>query len=182
MRLNITKLRLALALMAMIVIPMDSRAQDPHATLVGYMGVTTLPRVVESLLAGGMAPDTPAAMVERGTTAAQRSLVSTLAELPAAVEREGLGAPALFVVGPTVGRADRLDWFRRRPLEKPASKVHPNAVRGLRWPRGTFLPGSLRRTFRQRSLSWKRYSPVACRPASASARRTTRTGHSREWR
>jgi uroporphyrinogen III methyltransferase/synthase len=80
------------------------------------MGVTTLPRVVESLLAGGMAPDTPAAMVERGTTAAQRSLVSTLAGLPDAVSREGLAAPALFVVGPTVARADRLDWFRRQPL------------------------------------------------------------------
>jgi uroporphyrinogen III methyltransferase/synthase len=80
------------------------------------MGVTTLPRVVESLLAGGMDPDTPAAMVERGTTAAQRSVVSTLAELPSAVQREGLGAPALFVIGPTVRRAERLDWFSRQPL------------------------------------------------------------------
>jgi hypothetical protein len=55
-------------------------------------------------------------MVERGTTAAQRSVVSTLSELEVAVEREGLKAPALFVIGPTVRHARRLDWFSRLPL------------------------------------------------------------------
>ncbi|MBW1882486.1 MAG: uroporphyrinogen-III C-methyltransferase [Deltaproteobacteria bacterium] len=94
----------------------DLLAQDPHSTLVGYMGVTTLPRVVESLVDGGMDPTTPAAVVERGTTASQRSVVSTLSELPAAVQREGLRAPALFVIGPTVRHAERLDWFSRQPL------------------------------------------------------------------
>ncbi|MCJ7754266.1 MAG: uroporphyrinogen-III C-methyltransferase, partial [Thermoanaerobaculales bacterium] len=54
----------------------DLLAQDEHATLVGYMGVTALPTVVERLLEAGMAPDTPAAMVQQGTTAAQRTVVS----------------------------------------------------------------------------------------------------------
>ena len=94
----------------------DLLAQDPHATLVGYMGLTTLPRVVESLLAGGMDPATPAAMVSNGTTAAQRSVVSTLTDLPEAVQRAHLEPPALFVVGPTVRHAERLDWFSRQPL------------------------------------------------------------------
>jgi len=94
----------------------DLLAQEPNSTLVGDMGVTTLPRVVESLLTGGMDPAMPAAMVERGTTAAQRSVVSTLRELPEAVRAAGLGAPALFVVGPTVRHAERLDWFRHMPL------------------------------------------------------------------
>jgi hypothetical protein len=94
----------------------DLLAQDAHATLVGYMGVATLPRVVESLVAGGMEPATPAAMVERGTTALQRTVISTLAELPAAVQRQGLKAPALFIVGPAVKHAEKLDWFSLRPL------------------------------------------------------------------
>jgi len=112
----------------------DLLAQDPNSTLVGYMGVTTLPRVVESLLAGGMDPDMPAAMVERGTTARQRSLVSTLAELPGAVQREGLRAPALFIVGPTVRHAGKLDWFSRQPLAGERLVVSEAAsalVRGL---------------------------------------------------
>ncbi len=94
----------------------DLLAQDPHATLVGYMGVTTLPQVVEALLAGGMDPTTPAAMVEQGTTASQRSVLSTLAELPEAAQRKELRPPALFVVGPTVRHAENLDWFGRQPL------------------------------------------------------------------
>jgi uroporphyrin-III C-methyltransferase/precorrin-2 dehydrogenase/sirohydrochlorin ferrochelatase len=112
----------------------DLLAQDPNSTLVGYMGVTTLPRVVESLLDGGMDPAMPAAMIERGTTAQQRSVVTTLAELPGAVEREGLRAPALFIVGPTVRHAQRLHWFSRQPLAGErlvVSEAVPGLVRGL---------------------------------------------------
>jgi uroporphyrin-III C-methyltransferase/precorrin-2 dehydrogenase/sirohydrochlorin ferrochelatase len=94
----------------------DLLAQDPHATLVGYMGVTSLPNVVHQLLSYGMDPETPAAMVQHGTLAAQRSVVSTVADLPDAVEREGIRPPALFVIGPTVKHAGHLDWLGRLPL------------------------------------------------------------------
>jgi uroporphyrin-III C-methyltransferase/precorrin-2 dehydrogenase/sirohydrochlorin ferrochelatase len=94
----------------------DLLAQDPHSTLVGYMGVSALPKVVHELLAWGMDPETPAAMVERGTTPAQRTVVSTLKELPEAIVREGLEPPALFVIGPTVAHAAALDWFGGLPL------------------------------------------------------------------
>ncbi len=94
----------------------DLLAQDKHATIVGYMGVTALPEVVHQLLGGGMDPSTPAAMVEQGTTASQRKVISTLAELPAAIVEAGLRPPALFAIGPTIGRSDKLDWFSRLPL------------------------------------------------------------------
>jgi uroporphyrinogen III methyltransferase/synthase len=94
----------------------DLLAKDPHATLVGYMGLTALPRVVEKLLAAGMDPATPAAVIQEGTLAGQRSVVSSLTELADAARREGLEPPALFVIGPTVKHAERLDWQRRLPL------------------------------------------------------------------
>ena len=94
----------------------DMLASDPAATLIGYMGVTSLPKVVEELLAAGMDPKTPAAMIERGTTAAQRVVRSTVSELPEAVAAAEIGPPALFVIGPTVEHADQLDWFGQRPL------------------------------------------------------------------
>jgi len=94
----------------------DLLAQDRHATIVGYMGVTALPEVVHQLLGSGMDPATPAAMVEQGTTPAQRKVVSTLKELPSAVVEAGLKPPALFVIGPTVKHAETLDWFSRAPL------------------------------------------------------------------
>jgi uroporphyrin-III C-methyltransferase/precorrin-2 dehydrogenase/sirohydrochlorin ferrochelatase len=94
----------------------DLLARDEHATIVGYMGVTALPDVVRRLLAAGMDPSMPAAMVEQGTTSGQRSVVSTLAELPGDVVEAGLAPPALFVIGPTVRHSDTLDWYRRLPL------------------------------------------------------------------
>jgi len=94
----------------------DLLAQDKSATIVGYMGVTALPEVVHQLLGGGMDPMTPAAMVEQGTTASQRKVISTLAELPDAIVEAGLRPPALFAIGPTIGHSSHLDWFSRLPL------------------------------------------------------------------
>ena len=94
----------------------DVLAKDPNATLIGYMGVSSLPQVVTNLLDGGMDPETPAVMVEQGTTSAQRHVVATLAGLPTAVDEEGLAPPALFAIGPTVGHAGTLDWVARLPL------------------------------------------------------------------
>jgi uroporphyrinogen III methyltransferase/synthase len=94
----------------------DLLAQDRNATLVGYMGVGSLPEVAAQLVAYGMDPETPAAMVERGTTSAQRRVLSTLSQLPGAVEAAGLKPPALFAIGPTVRHADALDWVSRLHL------------------------------------------------------------------
>lgn len=91
-------------------------ARDRHATLVGYMGVSSLPNVSKNLIASGMDPHTPAAIVERGTTAAQRSVISTLEKLPADAESSGIRPPALFVIGPTVRHSEALDWISKRPL------------------------------------------------------------------
>jgi uroporphyrinogen III methyltransferase/synthase len=94
----------------------DLLAQDPHATLIGYMGVSALPQVVANLIEHGMDPATPAAMVEQGTTSAQRRVVSTLAELTSAIEAAGLEPPALFAIGPTISHAETLDWVSKLPL------------------------------------------------------------------
>ncbi len=91
-------------------------AQDAHATIVGYMGVSNLAGVVGRLLDAGMRADTPAAVVERGGTSAQRVVRASLARLPGAVTSAGLRPPALFVIGPTASLAGRLDWFSTRPL------------------------------------------------------------------
>ena len=94
----------------------DLLAADDHATLAAYMGVAALPEVVARLLAAGMDPATPAAVIEQGTTSAQRRVLATLAGLPAAAARAGVAPPALLAIGPTVARADRLDWFAKLPL------------------------------------------------------------------
>ncbi len=85
-------------------------------TLVFYMGVKRLAANAAALIAAGRDADEPAAAVERGTMEGQRTVVATLGTLAEAVEREGVKAPALIVVGQVVGRREALAWLERRPL------------------------------------------------------------------
>ncbi|MGB7587915.1 MAG: uroporphyrinogen-III C-methyltransferase [Solirubrobacterales bacterium] len=85
-------------------------------TLVFYMGVKRLRENAKMLIGAGRDADEPAAAIERGTMAGQRTLVATLGSLAEAVEREGIGAPAAIVVGPVVQRREALAWLERRPL------------------------------------------------------------------
>jgi uroporphyrinogen III methyltransferase / synthase len=85
-------------------------------TLVFYMGVKRLADNAAALIEAGRDPEEPAAAVERGTMDGQRTVVATLGTLAEAVEREGIGAPALIVMGPVVERREALAWLERRPL------------------------------------------------------------------
>jgi uroporphyrinogen III methyltransferase/synthase len=85
-------------------------------TLVFYMGVRNVERNARALIDAGRDPEEPAAAIERGTMDGQRTIVATLSTLAAAVQREGVRAPALIVSGPVVGRRESLAWIERRPL------------------------------------------------------------------
>lgn len=76
-----------------------ARAGQP---IVVYMGLRTLPVIADALLAGGLAPDLPAAVIEQATTAREKVLVAPLSRIAAEAARAGLGAPALIVVGEIV--------------------------------------------------------------------------------
>ncbi len=109
--------------------PLDvdwSRLADPETTLVIYMGLQHLPQIVAGLLEAGLPPDTPAAIVERGTTPQQRRFVDALAALPQLALRQTVQAPALIVIGAVVGLTGTLDWFAARddaPALEPMGDV-----------------------------------------------------------
>ncbi|SDF75661.1 uroporphyrinogen-III C-methyltransferase [Desulfovibrio legallii] len=86
------------------------------ATLVFVMGMKNLPDIVRNLLAAGMNPQTPAALVYRGTTPAQRSLAAPLADLPQAAAAARFTNPSVIVVGKVAGLRGTLNWFENRPL------------------------------------------------------------------
>jgi uroporphyrinogen III methyltransferase/synthase len=85
-------------------------------TLVFYMGVRTLPRIAERLVAEGRPPSQPVAVVERGTLSGQRTVVATLADVEARAREEGIRAPAITVVGEVVAMREQLAWLEHRPL------------------------------------------------------------------
>ena len=74
----------------------------PRQTVVIYMGVGTLPIICAELVKHGMAPDTPAAVIERATLPEQRTVVGTVQTLPALAVQHAVRAPALIVIGTTV--------------------------------------------------------------------------------
>lgn len=85
-------------------------------TIVLYMGVKQLPSIVAALVAGGLPADIPAAAIEWGTWARQRTVAATLGTLGDEMARAGLAAPVITVIGWTVVLRDEIAWFDRRPL------------------------------------------------------------------
>ena len=75
-----------------------------ETTLAIYMGIVSLPQLRTGLLAHGLAPATPAALIERGGTPRQRTLYGTLDELVAGAPAWGENGPTLVLIGPAVGR------------------------------------------------------------------------------
>ncbi|WP_328840184.1 uroporphyrinogen-III C-methyltransferase [Streptomyces europaeiscabiei] len=71
-------------------------------TLVILMGVDKIGRIAETLVAHGKSPDTPVALVQEGTTAAQRRVDATLATVAEAVVTQQVKPPAVIVIGEVV--------------------------------------------------------------------------------
>ncbi len=85
-------------------------------TLVFFMGVKNLRAILEQVKAAGRTPETPAAAVRWGTTAAQECLTATVGTLADRAEAEGLAPPALVVIGTVVALRKQINWFERLPL------------------------------------------------------------------
>ena len=77
-------------------------------TLVIYMGVKTAPQIAEKLMADGLAPSVPVAVIENGARPSMRVLRSSLAGLPELVERNAVVSPALIVIGEVTARDHEL--------------------------------------------------------------------------
>lgn len=85
-------------------------------TLVFLMGVSSLGAICDGLLKAGIRPEMPAALLARGTTAAQNRIVATVATLPETVARHGAITPAIIVVGEVCALADEFSWAEKRVL------------------------------------------------------------------
>ena len=83
----------------------------PRQTVVIYMGLNGLADICAQLIAHGVAPSMPAAVVQQGTTLDQRVVAATLADLHLRVTEAGLQSPCLIIVGEVVRLHDQLAWF-----------------------------------------------------------------------
>jgi len=100
----------------------------PRQTIVVYMGLLGLPILCSKLVLHGLVADTPAAVVQHGTTRTQRVVTGTLATLPDAVAAAGFHPPTLIIVGEGVRLRERLNWFS--PADAPTDAAAPARRRG----------------------------------------------------
>jgi uroporphyrinogen III methyltransferase/synthase len=96
-------------------IPWAALGHNP-GTLVFLMGVKNLAENCRQLVQAGRAPETPAAVIEKGTTLAQRTVVGTLADIAELARENEIKPPAVLVVGGVVDLAESLKWWENRPL------------------------------------------------------------------
>lgn len=75
-------------------------------TLVIYMGVKTAPQIAEKLIADGLAPDMPIAVIENASLPRMRVIHGLLASLPKLVEAHCIKSPSLIVIGEVTARSD----------------------------------------------------------------------------
>ena len=73
------------------------------------MGLIGSPTITQRLIAHRRRPETPVALIERGTTPEQRVLRGTLQELPELAK--DARSPSLIVIGEVAALADTLSWF-----------------------------------------------------------------------
>lgn len=94
----------------------EALVQD-GGTLVFLMGVSALSTICQGLLDAGMEPDMPAAVVEKGTTPAQRPILATLSTLPETAKAQKVKSPAIIIVGKVCSFTEQFDWFDKLPLK-----------------------------------------------------------------
>jgi uroporphyrinogen III methyltransferase/synthase len=87
-----------------------------EGTLIFLMGFSNLKNIVSGLLSHGKDPDTPAAVLQQGTTAKQNGAFATLATIEAECQNKEIQTPAIIVIGEVVALSKELSWFENGDL------------------------------------------------------------------
>ncbi|MFP4176720.1 MAG: uroporphyrinogen-III C-methyltransferase [Candidatus Brocadiia bacterium] len=97
--------------------PLDWNAlADWEGTLSFYMGVAKLDNICDRLIDGGKDPHTPAAIIERATTARQRCVQGELENISGRARDNNISPPAILVVGEVAKLRNELQWSEKKPL------------------------------------------------------------------
>lgn len=81
-------------------------------TLVIYMGLLSLPDFIKELVEHGQNKTMPVAVIQSGTTSAQRVIVGNIGSIKSKVVRSKIKSPALVIIGEVVKLRDQLKWFK----------------------------------------------------------------------
>lgn len=86
------------------------------ATLIFLMGIASMEEICNGLIDHGLNEDTPAAVLERGTTAKQRKVIATVGTLKKEADKARIQTPAIFVIGKVCHLSEAFQWVEKQPL------------------------------------------------------------------
>lgn len=101
-------------------------------TLVFLMGAGALNEIMKGLLAAGMRPDMPAAVLQQGTTAGQRRIAATVGTLAEEVRKQKIQTPSIIVVGEVCRLSEQFAWYEKLPLSGERILVTRPIERGFK--------------------------------------------------
>jgi uroporphyrin-III C-methyltransferase len=91
----------------------DWESMRADETIVFLMGLHKLRKITKNLIKIGKPKETPCAVISRGTTPEQKSVIGTLEDINEKVKMAKVQRPALIVVGKVVELKEDLEWFKR---------------------------------------------------------------------
>ncbi len=99
-------------------------------TLVFLMGIKNLGLIASELIKYGKNPNTPAAVIEKGTTGKQRTVTGSLGTIKQTAEKENIVPPAVIVIGDVVSKSEEFSWFEKKELYGKNILVTRDEVQG----------------------------------------------------
>lgn len=87
-----------------------------EGTLIFLMGIKNLKLIADELIKHGKNPQTPTAVIEKGTTGKQRTITGVLKNIHEIGEKEKITPPAVIVIGDVVKKRDEFKWFEKKAL------------------------------------------------------------------
>jgi len=82
-------------------------------TIVILMGMESLEAIVKKLSEGGLDPNKPVAIIEQGTTKAQRTIAGRLNTIVDEAKKNKVNPPAVIVIGEVTELGRKLAWFKK---------------------------------------------------------------------
>jgi uroporphyrin-III C-methyltransferase/precorrin-2 dehydrogenase/sirohydrochlorin ferrochelatase len=84
---------------------------NENQTIVIYMGLNSLPSIVQNLIDYGMRKNMPIAVVQEGTTENQKVVVSTISRVNAKILKTDIQSPVIIIIGEVVKLRKTIKWF-----------------------------------------------------------------------
>ena len=85
-------------------------------TICIYMGVKNLPAICEKLINSGRSKDEAVAVIHRGTSNKQKTVIGTLSNISKEIKKAAITPPAIIIIGEVVNLRDKISWFEDKPL------------------------------------------------------------------